>query len=296
MTTLQSTLFSVQSNRTIVPSPMNYIGGKAKLLPQLLPLFPDQINTFYDVFAGGLNVSANVQAKRVIANDLNHYVIDIARVFYSRSISEILSQIHAYIQAFGLSKTNQEGFLAFRADYNADPNPIKLYTLICYSFNYQFRFNNQHEYNNPFGKNRSQFSTRLEEKLIRFCARIKEQPLELHSQPFEDMLGNGTFNSQDFVYLDPPYLITTGSYNDGNRGFKHWTPEQEELLLGCLDRLDAMGVRFALSNVTHHKGRENPLLIQWAKRYHVHSLSFDYSNSAYNTQKSPSKEVLITNY
>ena len=32
----------------IISSPMNYIGGKYKLLPQLLPLFPDKINTFVD--------------------------------------------------------------------------------------------------------------------------------------------------------------------------------------------------------------------------------------------------------
>ena len=29
--------------------------------------------------------------------------------------------------------------------------------------------------------------------------------------------------ADDFVYCDPPYLITTGSYNDRNSGFKNWT-------------------------------------------------------------------------
>ena len=43
-------------------SPMNYTGNKYKLLPQLLPLFPDADNvaTFYDAFCGGLAVSLNV--------------------------------------------------------------------------------------------------------------------------------------------------------------------------------------------------------------------------------------------
>ena len=30
----------------IISSPMNYIGGKYKLLPQILPLFPKDINVF----------------------------------------------------------------------------------------------------------------------------------------------------------------------------------------------------------------------------------------------------------
>ncbi len=29
-------------------------------------------------------------------------------------------------------------------------NPLDLYVLMCFSFNYQFRFNSAHEYNNPF--------------------------------------------------------------------------------------------------------------------------------------------------
>ncbi|MBD5357453.1 MAG: hypothetical protein HDR88_10685 [Bacteroides sp.] len=40
-------------------SPLNYIGGKYKLLLQLLILFPANINTFVDLFAGGLDVTLN---------------------------------------------------------------------------------------------------------------------------------------------------------------------------------------------------------------------------------------------
>ena len=36
-----------------VKSPLNYTGGKYKLLPQLLELFPKQVNSFVDLFAGG---------------------------------------------------------------------------------------------------------------------------------------------------------------------------------------------------------------------------------------------------
>ena len=58
----------------------------------------------------------------------------------------------------------------------------------------------------------------------------------------------------DLVYCDPPYLITTGSYNDGKRGFKDWTLKEERELLALLDDLDRQGILFALSNVFRHKG------------------------------------------
>ena len=287
---------SVASNSSIASSPMNYIGGKAKLLAQILPLFPTDIDTFYDIFAGGFNVTANVEAKRTIANDLNRYVVEVAKQFHDRDIDDVLAEIYGYINEYGLSKTDREAFLAFRASYNKNPNPIKLYTLICYSFNYQFRFNNNHEYNNPFGKDRSQFSKRLEEKLIRFSLKMKEKTISFHTEPFEDLLTKSEFSPKDFVYLDPPYLITTGSYNDGNRGFKNWTEKQEALLLSQMDALHRKGVRFALSNVIEHKGRDNEQLKAWALNYNTHHLNYDYSNSSHNTKKAGSLEVLITNY
>ncbi|MDR3021435.1 MAG: DNA adenine methylase [Clostridiales bacterium] len=47
------------------------MGGKYKLLPQLYSIFPNSIKTFVDLFAGGFNVSANINAQKTITNDMN---------------------------------------------------------------------------------------------------------------------------------------------------------------------------------------------------------------------------------
>ena len=57
-----------------IKSPFNYIGGKYKLLPQILPLFPSKISMFYDVFGGGASVSLNVNSEYVYYNDIVPYV------------------------------------------------------------------------------------------------------------------------------------------------------------------------------------------------------------------------------
>lgn len=36
-----------------IKSPLNYIGGKYKILNQILPLFPKKINNFVDLFTRG---------------------------------------------------------------------------------------------------------------------------------------------------------------------------------------------------------------------------------------------------
>ena len=278
-----------------VKSPLNYIGGKYKLLSQILPLFPADIDVFVDLFSGGVNVGANVEANKVICNDINTKIIEMFEVFKKEDLDKIIQRIDDNIKTYNLSKTNEAGFLEFRNHYNQNPDPIDLYTLVCYSFNYQFRFNNKHEYNNPFGRNRSQFSSRMRENLISFVDKLKQKNIEFHSEDFMK-LDLSSLGHQDFVYCDPPYLITTGSYNDGNRGFKDWGRTEEEQLYGLLDDLNQRNIRFALSNVLMHKGQINKSLVEWSRKYKVIHLNNNYANSSYNTKRGESDEVIIVNY
>ncbi|MDR2561340.1 MAG: Dam family site-specific DNA-(adenine-N6)-methyltransferase [Holophagales bacterium] len=278
-----------------VKSPLNYIGGKYKLLPQILPQFPRLIKTFVDLFAGACNVGININAEKVICNDLNTKIIEMFNTFQQTDIDAIFSHIENRIIEFGLSKENEAGFLKFREHYNATKNPLDLYTLTCYSFNYQFRFNNKLEYNNPFGRNRSRLSENMRNNLFAFLKRIKSANITFASLDFE-MFDVSELSCYDMVYCDPPYLITNGSYNDGNRGFKEWNEAQEIALFALLDRLHQKGIRFALSNVLEHKGTHNEMLLDWCKNYVVTPIKNDYSNSSYNTRKGKSTEVLITNY
>ena len=285
----------IVSRRKFLKSPLNYIGGKYKLLPQLIEFFPEKINTFVDLFSGGFNVGINVDCNKVVCNDMNTFIIDLYKELYSKPIDETLNKITGRINEYGLSKENEEAFKKFRNYYNKTKEPIDLYTLSCYSFNYQFRFNNNKEYNNPFGRNRSQFSDNMKSNLILFTEKLKSMNVEFLSEPF-DKVDLSRLNSEDFVYCDPPYLITTGSYNDGNRGFKDWKEEEEIQLYKVLDELNTRKVKFALSNVIEHKGKENILLKEWSKKYKTIYLTSDYSNSSYNTKRDKSIEVLIINY
>lgn len=280
--------------KKLIKSPLNYVGGKYKLLPQLLPLFPDNTDVFLDLFSGGANVGINVDAESYIFNDINHKVNGFFRYLQKENIHKILSQIGDNIEKYQLSKQNEKGFRELRNDYNNNPNPIDLYTLVCYSYNYQFRFNNSLKYNNPFGRNRSHFSQNMRNNLIEFTKRLqtinaKFTDLYFTNFPYEELA------KSDFVYADPPYLITTGSYNDGNRGFVNWTDKQEVELYEILDMLTKKNIRFALSNVLSHKGKRNQRLIEWSNKYFTIPLNYSYNNSSYNS-KGTSEEVVITNY
>ena len=278
--------------KQLIKSPLNYTGGKYKLLPQILPLFPTNPRYFIDMFCGGVNVGANVSARTVIANDYMSQIIDLYKVWQSMSIEEVIAHIESRINQFGLTKQNQEGYLELRALYNSTKNPLDLYVLICYSFNHSIRFNSKGEFNIAFGKDRSEFNPNMKANLIKFLDGIKG--IKFLNKSFETM-DLSKLTEDDFLYADPPYLITVANYNE-NGG---WNGELEVKLLDKLDEANSRGIKFALSNVLEHKGKSNDILKEWSKKYNVHYLNYDYSNSNYQTKdktKGGSIEVLITNY
>ncbi|HEK0326948.1 Dam family site-specific DNA-(adenine-N6)-methyltransferase [Proteus mirabilis] len=280
-----------------VKSPLNYIGGKYRLLKQILPFFPSNIRTFVDLFSGGANVGINVTAEKHIFNDMNYRINEMFRFFQKTPIESIVQLIESRIAQYGLSKTNEEGFLKFREDYNRNPNPLDLYVLSSFSYNYQFRFNNNMKFNNPFGRDRSSFNEKMKDNLKCFTQRLKALNA-IFTDYFIQDFDISKLNKQDFVYLDPPYLITTGSYNDGNRGFQNWGKKQELEMYQLILQLNEKNIRFALSNVLEHKGQSHDMLKNFISEnnFQVHYLNFHYSNASYNTSKQGSVEVLITNY
>jgi DNA adenine methylase len=287
--------------KTQSKSPLNYIGGKSKLLPQLLQLFPAEIDNFVDLFCGGCNVGINSSANKIHFNDNLVYLIEMYKAFQEKNLDETLWHIENRINSFELSLTNEIGYKNLRNEYNTQKNPLDLFVLVAFSFNHQIRFNNNHEFNNPFGRERSSFNPTMKQNLENFIIKLKENDIIFSSKDFEDFeLDN--LGDEDFVYADPPYLITCGTYNDGKRGFKGWSEKEEKSLLKKLDNLDKQGIKFALSNVLEHKGKENEILKTWVASnpsYNVNYLNFNYSNSNYQTvvrDKNASVEVLITNY
>ncbi|MCD7780093.1 MAG: Dam family site-specific DNA-(adenine-N6)-methyltransferase [Candidatus Gastranaerophilales bacterium] len=289
-------------NRSFLKCPFNYIGGKYKILPQLYSVFPRNPDIFVDLFGGGFNVGLNSDANKIYYNDQLTPLVDLFKYLQDNKIEDIISYIENTIIEYNLSKEDKESYNIFRDKYNKSTSkcPLDLYILVAYSFNYQFRFNNQCEYNNPHGTNRSQFTSNMKDRLIKCIDVLHKKNITFSNKDFLSFNFND-LTENSLVYCDPPYLITTGSYNDGNRGFKNWTKKEETELLNLLSKLNKENIKFALSNVTNHDGKQNDLLIDWINRndFKVLTISTDYTNSNYqkkNKNNEANKEVLIINY
>lgn len=276
----------------MIKSPLNFIGGKTKLLDQILPLFPTDIDNFIDLFGGGFNVGINVKAKKIIYYDKMKQLVEFFNYLKISDYKEVLKEIETVINNYKLSKTNQEGFLELRDYYNKENQDIILfYVLICYSFNHQIRFNNQGLFNTSFGKDRSEFNNSLKQKLFVFQQEIKKNNCIFNLLDFKDF-DITNLNDNDFVYCDPPYLNSVSTHTE-NKG---WTTKNEIDLLNLLDSLNNKGIKFALSNNLKYK---NELLDKWKDKYVIHYLNNNYDNCNYHKKeenKTKDLEVLITNY
>ncbi len=273
--------------------PLNYIGSKAKVVPDILRLQPENYDTFIDAFGGGFNVGINISAKRVIYNDLNYLVANLIRSFREYDTYDYLLYIKRIIKKFGLEKANGPAYLEARSYYNSLPaekrDPRLLFTIILYGFQQQIRFNSQHDFNNSVGMR--WFNDKILEKMISFSRQIKEGNYEFSCQNYKELRSQMTTSS--FVYFDPPYNLTTGSYNDGKRGFDGWNKELEAELFSFADNLNQSGVPFMLSYVVEHKGAINQELLDWINRRGYRLIQL---GDIIGISGSRRKEVVIVNY
>ena len=233
-----------------IRSPMNYTGGKYKLLNTIILSFPEKIDNFVDLFCGGLNVGINVNANTVYANDQINYIIDLYKYFQQTDTKALIDLICSRIKQFNLSPDNKDAYLKLRDHYNKDKDILDLFILTCFSYNNQIRFNNKHEFNTSFGMR--SYNDKIEQNLIEFCTALRSKNFVFSTNDFRDF-DFSVLHSGDLVYCDPPYSISTAAYNDGKRGFNGWSEKDDLDLFDLLDSLSTKGILFALSDVTKHK-------------------------------------------
>lgn len=309
------------SVNNIIKTPLNYTGNKSRLLDQILPLFPRKINRFIDLCCGGGSVGLNVlnNASEVVCLDINKEVITLLQTLLLYPEKAIINKMESIINEYGLSDSfhngydkykeyidgnnglknfNKEAYLRLRDYFNNNhmdqyTRAFYLFVLIVYCFNNDIRFNSSGKFNMPIGK--TDFNGSIREKLSSFKKGTNNKNIKFYLADFS-IVKEFELTENDFVYVDPPYLITDAVYNETSG----WNEDQERKLLETLDFLNSTGVRFALSNVLSKEGRTNEILSKWIKKNHfkVVDIDYHYRSSSYNkkNRQANEREVLVLNY
>lgn len=293
-------------------SPLFYTGDKYKLVPELKKYFPENINKFIEPFVGGGSVFINTQAREFFLNDIDTNIITLHKYLSSfKNLDSLLEILFSKIEKHGFScslksdvipkelkekyvktyfaRYNKESYLKLRDDFNSQKTKdlADLYLLLIYGFNHMLRFNREGKFNLPVGN--VDFNKNVNDALENYINLTNQKNIKWFNLDYKKFLEQINFENNDFVYLDPPYLITSSEYN------KLWNQKDDDELFEILDDLNSKKIKFALSDVVEYKGKTNEKLSLWAKKYNIYPIKSNYINYHDNTIKSFS-EVLITNY
>lgn len=266
----------------ILKPPTNYAGSKDKLLPQLLKYFPSNVGLFYDVFAGGLSVSINSPYDNIIANDIITPLVKFYESLYTNDIDKEIETILSY----KIDKKSKENFLKVREEFNNDGDQYKFFALVSSCTNNMMRFNKSFKFNQTFGERTINDNTI--QKLKDYSRVMKQKSINFTNLNYPDLFKQYPPSKNDFIYLDPPYLITEAGYN------AYWSKSLEEGIYGLLDTLNENGIKFMLSNVSKHKGIINPHLEKLSK-FKIINLDGDYEKVA-RKKGSDTQEIIVINY
>lgn len=294
-------------------SPFFYVGDKYKLLNEILPYFPTDIDRFIEPFTGGGSVFLNVKAKKHLLNDIDKTVCRLHNFLmqHSKKPDMFFKEVEQIILEYNLSRSfkedivpaelklkhkktyyavfNKDNFNNLKSDFNNSKQDdlYKFYVLLIYGFNRMIRFNRSGNYNLPVGN--VDFNRNVVDALNGYFKNVKKANIEINNLDYLDFVEKAKPTKKDFLYFDPPYLITFSEYN------KLWSEKNEIALIKNLDKLNKSGIKFAVSNVTHYKEKENKTFNDWSKKYNVLPIKSNYI-SYHNNSIKTFKEVLITNY
>lgn len=294
-------------------SPLFYVGDKYKLITEIKTHFPDNIGRLIEPFVGGGSVFMNVDANEFLLNDIDSFVISIHRMLcsYVDREDEFFKEFFDIVKKYNLSlsykentvpkelkesfpktyfaKYNKEAYSQLRDDFNkgGKQDIMQLYALLIYGFNRMLRFNKKGDFNLPVGN--VDFNQNTYNAIVDYFTLLKDKNVVWYNEDFRVFLNNIDYREDDLVYLDPPYLITFSEYN------KLWNEETERELLNLLDDLNKRNIKFAISNVTHYKGKVNNLFLEWSKHYNSFPIKSNYISFNDNTVKN-FNEVLVTNF
>ena len=111
-----------------------------------------------------------------------------------------------------------------------------------------------------------------------------------------ELLSKITTNNNQFIYLDPPYSNTLAIYNEKRAG-GGWNIDDDNKLFQELNRLNKLGIKWAMSNVLENKGKIKTHIEKWAIENNYKIIEFRGKEYfALGKGNANTREVLIINY
>ncbi|EJD6639346.1 Dam family site-specific DNA-(adenine-N6)-methyltransferase [Citrobacter freundii] len=263
----------------MIKSPLKWVGGKTRVMPQLLEHLP-KADCLIEPFVGSGTVFLNTNYRSYILCDSNRALINFFRVLTAdteRLINIARSMFHG--------DNTKERYYERRKLFNSmqwsdttKADPALLYAALFlylnrHGYNGLYRANLKGEFNVPFGKYAAPYFPLDEMRL--FAEKANDTKAIFMHSDFRLSIRAVVYASYDAViYCDPPYIPASETANFTAYGKPFTLDEHRSLVTNLLNAHRQFGHRAVISN------SDTPETREIYSAFNLHSLSVRRSVSA----------------
>ncbi|PWL73857.1 modification methylase [Candidatus Gastranaerophilales bacterium] len=264
---------------------VKWVGGKRQLMFELLKNMPKSYNRYFEPFIGGGALFFELQPENGYISDRNPELINLYSV--------VRDNVYELIRDLNKHEVSKEYFLKIRNldrtdEYNLLSDVEKASRFIYLNrtcFNGMYRVNSQGQFNVPFGNYKN--PRIVDANNLINCSKLLKNT-EIRCADFSEVLNK--VEKADFVYFDPPYvpLNETSSFTSYTK--EGFDIDMQFKLREVCDELDALGVKFMLSN------SDTKLVNELYSNYEIKKVFASRAINANASGRGRITEVLVKNY
>lgn len=224
-----------------LPHPIPYQGSKRRLAQAIGKVIPDDLNTWYEPFAGSaamsLWVARHRDPERIVIGDS----LDSLAALWECIINDPENAADRY-EAVWLGQQGAEGhyFNEVRSRFNDDHDPIDLLYLLARCVKNAVRFNRKGDFTQSVDKRRLGMRPEKMRHAMKGASSLLKGRTEVRSGDWVTTTSDAQIG--DFIYLDPPYMGTSMG-----RDLRYAHQMSQEQLVEGLDVVLARKLSVALS-------------------------------------------------
>jgi len=271
-----------------VASPfVKWVGGKRRVLPELLQDLPSNFGHYYEPFIGGgalffhLRSHGLLMDHSVTLSDINLRLI--------RTYRAVRDDVEGLIDRLAVhqERHSPEHFYAVRAtEIDQSRNDADVGAWFIYlnktAFNGLYRVNKRNKFNEPLGRYKNPNICDMDN--LR-ASSILLQTVRLEHAYFDHMRAEAQPN--DLMYFDPPYVPASASANFTSYTENGFGSLEQMLLRDLSLDLKESGAHVLLSNADHSLVRE------WYKDFKIRSIQVGRSINCKGNGRGKVGEVII---
>jgi len=268
-----------------IASPVvKWVGGKTKLLPDLLSRLPEKIGRYYEPFAGGAALFFRLAPGRAVLADCNADLIGLYGAL-SSDVAGVIRKLERH-----RSEHDESYYYSMRTRWNdrdvswsAAERAAAFIYLNKTCFNGLWRVNRSGDFNVPIGRYTD--PPICVPETLRAAASVLARA-ELRCADYRSAVADA--ERGDFIYFDPPYdpVTTTASFTSYTADA--FSADDQRALADTARQLVARGCRVMLSN------SDTPFIRSIYKGFDVERVKCPRAINSNASKRGDVDELLIT--